>query len=180
MITDTEATDPRTGLLKELCAKIPDPAPDLNAYGWAKLELLGFRVIYGYLDQVEFGSSRVLRMRQPVRPTETQEDDRALELVEVGRYSSSAMYGCSPMTKMQMLSNLDWVRDLLAELWHSSRALPATAETQPAEESEPCASCRAPVGHPCSPTCDGWDAPGAGDALESAAASNQSSDGDLP
>lgn len=159
---------------------LPDPAPDLNSYGWAKLELLGFRVIYGHLDQVEFGGSRVLRIRQPVRPTETQGDGAALVLVEVGRYSSSAMYGCSPMTKMQMLSNLDWVRAELAELWHTSRALPAKAETQDAKASESCASCEAPAGHPCSPTCDKWDADESSDALDSGPASSHSSDGDLP
>lgn len=152
MSESQQTPDPRKALLQEICSKVPDPVPDVNAYGWAKLELLGHRVVYGYLDQVEFGASRVLRMRQPAQVDAEAE----LQLVEVARYSVSAMYGCTPLTKMQVISNLDWVRDQLAEIWHATRALPAAAaSTTPA--AEPCLSCGAPADAPCSPTCGDED-----------------------
>ena len=58
----SQTPDPRMALLQEIGAKVPDPVHEIHAYGWAKLELLGHRVLYGYLDQVEFCGSRVLRM----------------------------------------------------------------------------------------------------------------------
>ena len=63
----SQTPDPRMALLQEIGAKVPDPVHEIHAYGWAKLELLGHRVLYGYLDQVEFCGSRVLRIRQPVK-----------------------------------------------------------------------------------------------------------------
>lgn len=181
MTESIQTPDPRTALLQELSAKVPDPVPEIHAYGWAKLELLGHRVIYGYLDQVEFCGSRVLRMRQPVKQPGGA-PDAELQLVEVGRYGVPSMYGCAPMTKLQVLANLDWVRDQLAELWHATRALPPAAiEPEPDERAsdpaDPCLSCGAPSGAPCKPDCGDLDMES---NEEDPPAAPTSSDGDLP
>lgn len=192
MSTETESTDTRKALLQDLCSKVPDPEPDLHAYGWAKLELLGHRVLYGYLDQVEFCGGRVLRMRQPVKQPGGA-PDAELQLVEVGRYGVASMYGCAPMTKLQALANLDWVRDQLAELWHATRALPerGSAASDPDDlqddqadldlPDEECPHCLAPAGQSCRPGCNDDDASrplqtNIPDVISPAT----SSDGDLP
>lgn len=192
MTTPAESTDPRKAMLQDLSAKIPDPMPDIHAYGWAKLELLGHRVLYGYLDQVEFCGGRVLRIRQPVQQPGSA-PDAELQLVEAGRYGVSAMYGCTPMTKMQVLGNLDWVRDQLAELWHATRALPDRSssagdqddlkddEADPDLPDEECPHCLAPAGQPCRPGCSDDDAARPMQTnIPDAVSPATSSDGDLP
>lgn len=178
MIESQETPDPRKVLLQEISAKVPDPVPDIHAYGWAKLELLGHRVIYGYLDQVEFCGGRVLRMRQPVQQPGSP-PDAELQLVEVGRYGVPAMYGCAPMTKLQVLGNLDWVRDQLTELWHATRALPP-ASIPPEEPAEPCLMCGAPAGAACKPDCGNLELDDDDGDDDDSAAAPTSSDGDLP
>ena len=165
----SQTPDPRMALLQEIGAKVPDPVHEIHAYGWAKLELLGHRVLYGYLDQVEFCGSRVLRIRQPVKQPGGAADAE-IQLVEVGRYGVAAMYGCAPLTKIQALANLDWVRDQLAELWHSTRSLPergsSTGDPDDLQDDqadldlpdEECPHCLAPAGQPCRPGCSDDDA----------------------
>lgn len=140
-------TDPRKALLEEIVAKVPDPQPDAMSYGWAKLELLGHRVLFGYVDQVEFAGARLLRVWAP---------DENYVMQELGRYTVGAMYGCTPLSKAQAVSQCQWVQTSLSEAWNAARALPERGEAPSSAEAE-CDSCGAPVDEPCAEDCPNRD-----------------------
>lgn len=108
--------DPRRAFLDELLQRVQDPP---RGSGWGKLELLGHRVLYGFLDEVEMAGVRFLRMQQP---------DPELNLQDLGRYSAASVYGFTPMSKSEALARIEWVMERLWSMAPRRPALPARGE----------------------------------------------------
>lgn len=105
--------DPRRSFLDELLQRVQDPP---HGSGWGKLELLGHRVLHGFLDEVEMAGARFLRIQQP---------DPELNLQDLGRYSAASVYGFTPMSKAEVLARIEWVQQRLWSLAPKRPALPA-------------------------------------------------------
>lgn len=107
------AAEPWQVFMAQLLESIKDPPP---ALGWGKLELMGRHVVFGFLDEVEMAGAKFVRVVAP---------DESLQLVEVGRYGASAIYGFSPMPKAAALALVGWVQDRLWDLKRKRTAQPA-------------------------------------------------------
>lgn len=111
-------TEVRRTWLQKLIADIKDP-PD--GKGWCRLELLGHRVLYGFLDEVELAGAKLVRVRSP---------NPERELIDLGSYGPAAIYCYMPMAKAEALIKISWVQTAMWGLHPDTKALlPASGES---------------------------------------------------
>lgn len=99
--------------LDRIVQSVKDPPSGL---GWGKLELLGHRVLFGFLDEIELAGTKLLRIQAP---------DETLQLVDSGRYAAGALYGFTPLPKQTVLASVGWIQERLWDLKHRKTSQPA-------------------------------------------------------
>ena len=104
--------------LDRVVQSVKDPPSGL---GWGKLELLGHRVLFGFLDEIELAGTKLLRIQTP---------DEHMQLIDTGRYAAGALYGFTPLPKQSVLASVGWIQERLWDLKHRKAAQPALPSGQ--------------------------------------------------